>query len=274
MNAADSHFIVARNPSGVSRLPFLLCVPLHSGALWLKTRTDWPRSERVYCHPLLEPPTYVDEIARVPIRACIRRGPCIDLVLDRAQNHRSQFIETEYRGRKLLFWQSARAAKAARPNLRVPKVRARMPLELIIDAHERYGYTFADLDLTVAKERLAVGDYAVRVDGKTVAAVERKTLADLANSLVNGGLGFAMAELATLPFAAVVVEGRYSDVMRYPHVRAGFLPELLARLAVRYPAIPIHFLENRKLANHWTAQFLVAAGAAAPLPLTPPSSGS
>ena len=272
MGSDIDYFIVARNPSAVSRLPYFVWIPLKSGPLWVKTRTDWPRSERVYCHPLAEAPSYIEEIARVAIRLCVRRGPCIDLVLDRAQNHRAQFVTTEYRGRSLIFWQTARAAKAARPNLRVPKIRPHGALELIVDSHERYGFSFADLGVPVSKEHLAVGDYAVRVDGTIVAAVERKTLADLANSLVNGGLGFAMAELASLPFAAVVVEGRYSDVMRYPYVRAGFLPELLARLAVLYPTIPVYFLENRKLANHWTSRFLTASGAAAPVPLTPATS--
>jgi hypothetical protein len=39
----------------------------------------------------------------------------------------------------------------------------------------------------------------------------------------------------------------------------GWIPELLARLQVRYPGVPVVFAENRKLAEEWTYRFLAAA---------------
>lgn len=43
------------------------------------------------------------------------------------------------------------------------------------------------------------------------------------------------------------------------HVPAGFLPDLLARVQVRYPEIPMVFCENRPLAEEWTFRWLGAA---------------
>src|SRR6266545_3392458 len=46
-----STFVVARNPDPHSTLPYLLRIPLEGG-IALKAREPWPRSARVYCHPL------------------------------------------------------------------------------------------------------------------------------------------------------------------------------------------------------------------------------
>ena len=106
---------------------------------------------------------------------------------------------------------------------------------------------------------LRVGDYAVRIGDDIVAAVERKRLDDLAGSLVDGSLGFVMADLATLTAPAVVVEDRYSALFKVPRVQPGWLPELVARLQVRHPGVPIVFCDTRKLAEEWTFRFLAAA---------------
>ena len=68
-----------------------------------------------------------------------------------------------------------------------------------------------------------------------------------------------MTELATLEAAAVVVEGRYSELFKLERVEAGFVPELVARLQVRHPGVPIVFAESRKLAEEWTYRFLARA---------------
>jgi ERCC4-type nuclease len=93
------------------------------------------------------------------------------------------------------------------------------------------------------------------------AVVERKTSEDLIKSLVDGTLGFAMAELSGLPAAAVVVEERYPKIAAAPRVRAGWPCELLVQLQLRYPNVPIVFADSRKLAEDWTHRFLAAASA-------------
>jgi uncharacterized protein YegP (UPF0339 family) len=47
--------------------------------------------------------------------------------------------------------------------------------------------------VTTVKRALACGDYGVTVDGRLVAVVERRSLADLVSSLINGKLRYASA---------------------------------------------------------------------------------
>lgn len=160
-------------------------------------------------------------------------------------------------------WQTARTAAATRPGVRVPRRRAAGQtddeLEILIDTRERYPYKFAGKQAAATRRALSAGDYAVELDGELVAAVERKSLPDLANTLIDGGLNFLLAELAALPRAAVVVEDRYSGVFKLERVPAGFVAELLAAVQVRYPNVPVLFCESRPLAEEWVFRFLGAA---------------
>ena len=259
-------FEVARNPDAASRLPYLVRLPLPGGDLVLKARAPWPRTGAVYCHPAdgewPDPPE--DELVeRVPVRSCRRRGGAIDLVLDRPREHRSQLVFTRVRGRQVIFWQSPRTARAARPGVRVPGRRAAglERLTILVDTRERYPWRFAS-QRAVSTERRALpaGDYAVEAPGgELLAVVERKTLADLSGSLVDGSLSYLLAELAALPRAAVVVEDRYAGVFKLEHVQPGFVADLLGALAVRYPAVPVVFCDTRPLAQEWAYRCLGAA---------------
>jgi ERCC4-type nuclease len=111
------------------------------------------------------------------------------------------------------------------------------------------------------RQALPAGDYSVLGDDGVVAAVARKTFEDLVKSLVDGKLGFLLAELAALPTAAVVVEERYGALAAAPRVTAGWPCELVVRLQVRYPAVPIVFADSRKLAEDYTHRFLATAAA-------------
>jgi hypothetical protein len=252
---------VARNPEPGSRLPWLIRLPLAEGPLVLKAGARWPRTARVYCHRAEGWPEDAEVVEEVPVRVCVRRGVAIDLVLDRPRENRSQLVFTSVRGREAIFWQSARTAATARPGVRVPRRRASRHAQLVIlvDTRERYPYRFGGRQARTERRALGVGDYGVELDGRLIAAVERKTLADLSGSLVDGSLGFLLAELAALPRAAVVVEDRYSAVFKLEHVQPGFVAELLAAVQVRYPGVPIVFCETRPLAQEWTFRFLGAA---------------
>jgi hypothetical protein len=65
--------------------------------------------------------------------------------------------------------------------------------------------------------------------------------------------------LAALPAAAVVVEERYGALPGNQHTQPGWLLELVARLQIRYPAVPIVFADSRKLAEEYTYRYLAAA---------------
>jgi hypothetical protein len=255
-------FVIARNPEPESTLPFLLLLPLAGGPLVLKSRETWPRTSKIYCHRAEEWPDDIQIVEEVPVRSCVRRGVAIDLVLDRARENRSQFVFTKIQGgREGIFWQSPKTTRQARPGVRVPTRRAGGldDLVILIDTRERYPYRFAKQKTETRRHALPAGDYGVELGEEIVATVERKTIADLAGCLVDGSLAYAMAELATLPRAALVVENRYSDLFKNQHVSTGFLADLLAAVQVRYPAVPIAFCETRPLAEEWTYRFLAAA---------------
>ena len=101
-------------------------------------------------------------------------------------------------------------------------------------------------------------------EGDPIASVERKTLENLAASLSDGTLAFQMQRLAAIPSAAVVVEGRYSALFKLEHVSGAWLADMLARLHVRYPEVPVVFADSRRFAEEWTYRFLAAALAEAP----------
>jgi len=256
--------LVALNPDPESRLAYLLRLPLNGGMVF-RTSGTWPRTKALYCYPVAsdEWPDKPDIIERAPIRSCVRRGAAIDLILDRARENRSQLVFTTARGRDAVFWQSPRTRKQARPNVTTPTARAAgiASLEIVVDTREHYPYRFASQQATTVKRALPCGDYGVTVDGRLVAAVERKSLADLVSSLINGKLRYALGDLAALPRAAVVVEDRYSQVFKLDWVRPAVVADGLAELQIRWPSVPIVFSETRQLAEEWTYRYLAAAHA-------------
>lgn len=255
-------FVIAENPDPESTLPYLLRFEVAGDTLILKARETWPRTSKVYCHRAEDWPPDATIVKEVPIREVARRGVAIDLVLDRRQEQRSQFVFTRLKGgREAIFWQSARTARASRPGIRMPGRPASglEDLEIVVDSRERYAYKFGGRSVTTLEQALPVGDYAVMQGGDPVAIVERKSLQDLIKGLTDGTLAFQMADLATYPVSAVAVEGRYPDLFKHEHVSAAFAADLLARHQVRYPNVPIVFCDARKLAEEWTYRFLGAA---------------
>jgi hypothetical protein len=250
----SGEFVVARNPDADSSLPYLIRLPLGPEGVVLKARERWPQTAKVYCHSAAGWPDDAEVVERVPVRSCVRRGAAIDLVLDRGRENRSQIVFTRIRGgREAIFWQTARTAKQARPNVGLPTARSAAGiLTILVDSHERYPWK-------TVRRALPAGDYAVELDGEVVASVERKSLADLVATLTGGRLRYLLADLAALPRAALVVEDRYSAVFRLAHVRPSVVADGLAEAQVRFPSVPIVFCETRTLAAEWAYRFLGAA---------------
>jgi hypothetical protein len=253
-------FRIARNPEEESTLPYVLWVPLGSRPLVVKAKETWPRTAKVYCHRS-EWPDEPEIVEETPIRSCTRRGVAIDLVLDRSRENRSQFVVTTLKGgREGIFWQTARTNRKTRPGMRLPVKRsAAGELEIVVDSRERYAWKFDRQQATTTKRALAVGDYAVEVEGQVVGVVERKKLQEIAGNVVDGSLLVMLGELATVSRAAIVVEDRWADVFRLQHVAPSMVAEMLAAAQVRYPNVPIVFCETRPLAQEWAYRFLGAA---------------
>lgn len=259
----DPVFEVATNPDADSTLPFLIRLPLPDGELVLKARDSWPRTAKVYCHRAQHWPEDPQIIEQVPIRSCQRRGVAIDLVLDRPRENRSQLVFTRIQGgREGIFWQSARTTRQARPGIRVPRRRAAelTRITILVDTRERYPYKFTQQQADTERHALPAGDYGITNDNdQIVGVVERKSLDDFVRRLIDGQLTYAIADMASLPRAAVVIEDRYSSLFKLEYTKPGFVTELLAALIIRYPTIPIHFAETRPLAEEWTYRYLGAA---------------
>lgn len=254
-------FRIARNPDADSTLPYLIEIPLATGPIVLKAKDTWPRTAKIYCHRADGWPADADLVDEIAVRSCVRRGVSVVLVLDRARENRSQFVFTTLKGgREGIFWQSARTVRKTRPGLRVPTRRsASGVIEILVDSRERYAWKFERQQAVTEQRALVVGDYAVEFDGEIAAAVERKTLADLAGVLVDGSLLITLGELATMPRAAIVVEDRWADVFRLQHVAPSMVAEMIAAAQVRYPTVPIVFCETRQLAQEWAYRFFGAA---------------
>lgn len=253
-------FVIARNPEADSTLPFLIRLPLGPDGIVLKVRDTWPRTAKVYCHPASEWPESPEIVERVAVTSCARRGAAIDLILDRGRENRSQIVFTKARGRDMIFWQSARTARQARPNVSVPTQRASgHVLEILVDSHERYPWSFSNQQATTVRRALPAGDYGIEVDGRLIASIERKSLPDLVGTLTGGKLRYLLAALADVPRSALVVEDRYSAVFKLDRVRPAVVADGLAEAQVRFPEVPIVFCETRPLAQEWAYRFLGAA---------------
>ena len=133
-------------------------------------------------------------------------------------------------------------------------------MTITVDTRERYPYCFAHQGAGTVRATVTAGDYAIHSpDGRLLAAVERKSLDNLASTLSDGTLAFQLQRLAELPLAAIVVEARCSALFKLEHVNGNWLADQLTRLQVRYLGIPIVFADTRRHAEDWTHRFLTTA---------------
>ena len=255
-------FTIARNPEPGSKLPYLLRLPLREGPLLLKAADTWPRTSKVYCHPAESWPDSPEIVQEVPVRVCRRLGVAIDLVLDRPRKtgRSSSSPPSTAAGRPSsgsLLGPQPRLGPGSGSRFGEPPAMTSCTSWSTAASATRTGSQTKRQPPTGPRCRLATTASPLRARSSPV--VERKTLPDLAARLVDGGLAYSMAELATLPRAAVVVEDRYSQLFKLAHVNAGWVADLLARAQVRYPTVPVVFCETRALAEEWTFRFLGAA---------------
>ena len=257
--------LIAVNPDPDSRLPYLMRLPLGDGMVF-RTSGTWPRTKALYCYPASpeEWPAEPEIVERVALRSCVRRGAAIDLILDRSRENRSQ-IGLHHRprpGRGVLAVARGPASRPARTCARPPPARpGSRTWRSLPTAMSSTPTGSAGSRSTVLRRALPCGDYGGSFDGRLVASVERKSLADLVASLTSGKLRYALAEMAALPRAAVVVEDRYSAIFKLDRVRPALVADGLAEVQIRWPNVPIVFCETRQLAEEWTYRFLAAARA-------------
>jgi hypothetical protein len=163
-------FVIACNTEPGLTLSYLLGVPLGDG-IASQGEGHVAGYGKVYCHRVEEWPD----------------GP--------------EIIIADARGRQMLFGQTARTSKQARPAVSLAGACGSVlddDLEIAVDIRERNPFTFADRQPTTRREPLNAGDYGLLVDGLLQARVERKSLADPVSSLTTSKLEFQLTELAVI----------------------------------------------------------------------------
>lgn len=258
----DDVFVIARNPNEDSSLPYLISLPVAGeDPVLLATSARWPSDRDLYCHPIPGWPDEAEVLEEVDVNLCRRRGRAIDLILQRRQLRRSMFVWTKNRsGRTLIFWRSARSMQQARPGIRVPQARALQgSLTVAVDTRERYAWKFSGHQVRLVERELPAGDYGIFSRDELVAAVERKKIDDLATSAVSGRLTFTLQELTVLPFSALVIEGRLSDLLKIEEVHGGWLLNLVAALQIQFHRVTWMFAETRSMAEDYAYRWLSAA---------------
>lgn len=258
--------LIGRSPDPGSSLPVLLRLPVAGGPpILLATRETWPGAKDLYCHELRTWPEGAEVLERHAVQACWRKGRAVHLVLERSRKRRSLFVWTQSRtGKRLIFWRTQRTMRGARPGVRVPQARGLdRALEIAVDHRERYAWRFEGQKASTVKRELPAGDYGVLLDGKLVAAIERKTAGNLVSDAVDGRLAMTLGELSLLPSAALVVEGRLSEALKNDYVDSGWLLSLFAALQVTHPRVGWTFAESRTLAQDFAFRWLAAARKAA-----------
>jgi hypothetical protein len=234
--------------------------------LWVQER--WPGQKgHVFCirdeDGTDEYPTL--EIERVPVISLNRYGKKLAVVLDRPKNKRCDFLfltkkykskEGEY---EQIFWRTERGLRERKPKVKLSTY-TRSTLSIAIDSAERYPWRFPND--TVTREKLPVGDYALKEGNRILALVERKTFDNLLHEFGRMHIFHQqLSEFEAYRHVALVIEANYSDFLnpnKMKHYPPTFASKAIAELHALHPNLTIVFTGNRKLAQEWTHQYFSA----------------
>lgn len=251
-----------------TRFPFRLTLEGPNGPIvCVRAKHPWPGAgAQIFCirdnAPTI-PNTFVE---RVPVIEWSRLGARLVFALDRPTRKRAEFLflvksykEREGTYEQILFrTQAGIESHRSRGKL---DLHGAVDLNIVIDSAERYPWSFGP-EATVRRRKLQAGDYALLVDEKIIASVERKTLPNLLSDLFSPKtLHLKFAELSAYQHAAVVVEGQYGDLVNPAKIGKCSPKHLLrcvAELSASHPKVPIIWAGHRKGAAVWTAQFFTA----------------
>jgi len=128
----------------------------------------------------------------------------------------------------------------------------------VVDSGERYPWRFPGA--AVERRKLPVGDYALLDGERAAAVVERKSYDNLLSEVgAIQALHQQLADLASRPPAALVIEADYRDFLDPARLQGRWPPAhlawVLAEVTALHPGLPVIYAGNRKLANLWTYRF-------------------
>ncbi len=265
-------WVVERTAS--RRFPFRVSIEQH-GRLILAVRAQarWPGpGQQIFClrERELDPAEPLEPIERVPVAHLTRLGRKLALVLDRPNRKRCELLVVQKPRRdatgtyEQVFFRTESGIRAHRSRTRLELAPPPAELTIVVDSAERYPWRFPGA--AIQRRKLAAGDYALLDGERTAAVVERKSYDNLlADVGAIQALHQQLADLASHPAAALVIEADYRDFL--DPVRLGgrwkpaHLARVLAELAALHPALPVVYAGTRKLANLWTYRFFGAVAA-------------
>jgi hypothetical protein len=245
--------------------------------LALRAKDRWPGPQgNVFCLREQEPPEGpVEELEYIPVTSLNRFGKKLAVTLDRRRQRRCDFLflTRAYKNKpgeyEQIFFRTQGAVKAHKTRGRT-QLFGDHPITALIDRAERYPWRFSGAE--TRREPLPAGDYALEVDGRIQALVERKTFDNLLSDFGQIQiLHQQLAELATYPHPALVIEAEYGDFLDPKRVApwpATHTARLIAEIQALHPTLPVIFAGNRKQANEWCHGLFraVAARLAEPAP--------
>jgi DNA excision repair protein ERCC-4 len=123
------------------------------------------------------------------------------------------------------------------------------PFTIVVDSREQKPWTFQNIKADARQHHRPVrvprqwgtlrsGDYSILGMEDSI-AIERKSLADLFNSVGSGHARFRREHerLAALRFAAVVVEGSWADVFFKPPGYSRIKPKIIFRTVAKWTVV-------------------------------------
>lgn len=138
------------------------------------------------------------------------------------------------------------------------------PFTITVDSREQRPYRFKAIRSDARQSHrpvrvetewgcLSAGDYSIKTL-ESIVAIERKSLPDLFGSIGRGHARFRREHerLATLQFAAVVVEGTWADVLFKPPAYSRIKPKIVFRTVMRWSMrynVHWHFVGGRNPAE-------------------------
>lgn len=236
--------------------------------LCLRVQDKWPGTRgQIFCmrEESREWPEVVEEIERVPVLSLKRYGRRLVVVLDRGKNKRCDFLflEKQYKTKEgsyeQIFWRTEQALRERRSRITLTTYKT-YDLHIVIDTNERYPLKFTGC--LTEKGRLPIGDYALKVEDRLIAIIERKTFENIISEFGRmPAFHHQLTELETYEHNALLIDANYSDFLKPEKLKFYkpiFAAKAIAEIFALHPKLNIVFAGNRKLANEWALRFFSA----------------
>jgi len=202
------------------------------------------------------------EIERVNIVSFKKFGKKVSVILDRQKEKRCDFLflKKKYKDRNeyydQIFFRTQKLISESRLKF---KLSTYYPgnMNIIIDVNERYPWSFNGCN--VERDKLRVGDYALKNENGIISVVERKTYENMIAEFAHMEVFHQkLSELKVYKNSALVIEADYKDFLnpdKLKYYSTNFAAKAMGELFAFHPDLQIIFCSSRKLANEWVYRY-------------------